>query len=44
MQGLFEKKNVCQYKQQLVVGVVTPEDKCDGGNLEQIVVVHQLAD
>lgn len=44
MQGLFEKKNVRQYKQQLVIGMVTPEDKCDGGDLKQVVIVHQLAD
>lgn len=41
---LFYKKYIKKYENQFVVGVVTPEDKCDGGNLEQIVVVHQLAD
>lgn len=33
MQDLFEKKNVCQYKQELVIGFIAPEDKCYGGDL-----------
>ena len=44
MQDLFKKKNVCQYKQQLVVGFIAPKDKCHGGDLQQVIVIHNSSD
>ena len=44
MQDLFKKKNVCQYKQQLVIGFIAPKDKCYSGDLKQVIVIHNSSD